>query len=351
MTAVVTAPPPPAVLPDGLTRKQLKYIKKYDTTENRDAGLITARIHESWYTPTPPQLRSGYHVIVGATLLTILIGVIAAAVVGTPDASALYYTTTQTNHGIKSAWDTVWTPLRHAYRDDMIGLIGGLAAVFVARDLYKPLTPLTKRDQREIDFHIGKWHPLGNVKDDKDLSVWQVLPLPVFVVLFGMFGFFVGNGVVMGIHWLYDNWGWYHSHVKQLAANWFSFLQGHIGEHNAAVVTRLHNSLVSSLPAKFVGLMTAFFFGRKPAKPIMDDLKRWLVKRRLIKNYRAGHRAKRAPVYYLRNFRKIYYTEQPNITASDTISWKSTLGLWTLGVFMLTAAIRGWYIVLFIVNK
>jgi hypothetical protein len=357
MTTTTVVPPKPTVLPPGLTKKQRKYVAKYDTPKNRNAGLITARIHESWYTPVPPQLRSKGHVLLGATVVTIIVGAIVAAIIGTPDASALYYGTTQTNHGVKGAWDTVWTPLRHAYRDCMTGLFGGLAAVFVTRDLYKPLKPLTPLDQREIAFSLPlpftskRWHPLGNVKDDQELSAGQVLALPVTVILGALFGFFVGEFLLFAVHWAYTNVTWYHNWVKSTFGSSTSFLNAHLSEHNAALATRIHNSLVASLPLKLVGLLAAFFFGRRFAKPCMDDLKRELVRRRLVKNFHAGQPNKRAPWYYLRNFRMIYYTEQPNVTTADKIPLHTTIGLGVLLFTMLGLAGAGWYILLYVANK
>jgi hypothetical protein len=45
-------------------------------------------------------------------------------------------------------------------------------------------------------------------------------------------------------------------------------------------------------PVKLIGYASAFFFGRRPAKGVFDDLQLWFVERRILMHTIGFHRAK-----------------------------------------------------------
>jgi hypothetical protein len=162
--ATITYLRPPTTAGLSLSKKQLKFIKKYeDVSDDR----LTQTILDSWYRPIPPPLNKRHKVLI-SLLLLLVVGTIIGTVFGTPEMSAIYWLTTQWNHSIKHTWDnSVPTGFRHSFRDCGIGVMGGLWIVFVNRNRYKPLKPLSKLDKLEI-----KWH-ISNVKDDHPFTIQQ----------------------------------------------------------------------------------------------------------------------------------------------------------------------------------
>lgn len=326
---------------EGLTRKQRKSLKKYADVDLND---LTDTIWSSW-TRKIPRPR----IWLLPALLIVIVGSVIGVLFATPDMSAVYYLTTQTNEHVKTFWDSsVPTFWRHAFRDNSIGLAAGLFIVFVSTNRYKVLKPLTKWDKWEINFHIFRLHPISNPKDDRPFSIAQMIGSFIMMFPYASFGWFLSEGIIL----LVTHVGFIQHGLEHIFGGVMPLLKQHTSAHGAAILDRMHDSMVDKWPGKVTGLMMAFFFGRRPIKGTMGDLQLWLVQQRYLRNAHADRPEQSAPWYYLPNWRATY--NDVRTTGAAAIENHGAKVVWTMRFAMimsLALAAYGWYVLMYIAHK
>ena len=192
--------------------------------------------------------------------------------IGTLIVVALYYLAFQTIAGVKYDWDHAltgglhfwglhvhlallskahWSQWRHLIRNVGEGLLGGILGQAVIWNHYK-VRPRARNwiDRIEIALHIP------NLKDERRTSGWQMLALPLLVLVYAIPGFLIGAGVAS---WITHNIG----HLHQVSSD--------------PVITSLWTGNVSQ---KVVGLFASIVFARRVGRGVYDDLQLLLAERR-----------------------------------------------------------------------
>jgi hypothetical protein len=199
---------------------------------------------------------------------------VALVHIGTLIVVALYYLAFQTIPGVKYDWDHAltgglhfwgvhvhlallskahWTEWRHLIRNVGEGLLGGVLGQAIIWNHFKVKPkPRSRIDELEIKLHIP------NLKDERRTSGWQMLALPLLVLIFAIPGFAVGAAVSHLVQH-----GIAHLHVHQVSAN--------------AVVQSLWTSNVSQ---KIVGLFASIVFARRVGRGVYDDVQLLFAERR-----------------------------------------------------------------------
>lgn len=206
--------------------------------------------------------------------------------VGTLIVVAIYYLAFQVIPGVKYDWDHAltgqlhfwdlhvhlallskahWAQWRHLIRNVGEGLLGGVLAQAIVWNHYKRRPrPPTRVDKFEIALHIP------NLRDNRRTSGWQLLALPLLVLVYAIPGFAIGAGVAHLIQH-----GLAHVHVHEVSSD--------------AVVRSLWTGKVSQ---KVVGLFASFVFARRVGRGVYDDLQLFFAERRraLGRPLRAYHK-------------------------------------------------------------
>ncbi len=190
--------------------------------------------------------------------------------VGTLIVVALYYLAFETIPGVKYDWDHLftgglhfwglhvhlallakahWASWRHLVRNVGEGLLGGVLAQAIIWNHFKVKPkPRSGIDKFEIGLHIP------NLKDERRTSGWQMLALPVLILLYAIPGFAIGAGVRQLIL--------AHVHVNQLSSD------------------QVAQSLwTANVPQKVVGLFASFVFARRVGRGIYDDVQLFFAER------------------------------------------------------------------------
>lgn len=177
--------------------------------------------------------------------LQLLVAAVVLAYVGQLVFVAVYYLVFEVDPTVRHAWhqaisNSQW---RHSLRDHGEGLFGGLFGVAAVWNHYRKRRPVKWYDEVEMKLDIA------NVKDKNPLTAREFFLLLVYVPLYAIPGFIAGEILVLLIH--HD-----------------SFIWSHVRHHWSA-----------SFDDKLVGYGAAFFFGRRPAKAVFDDLQLWTAER------------------------------------------------------------------------
>jgi hypothetical protein len=194
--------------------------------------------------------------------------------VGTLIVVALYYLAFQTIPGVKYDWDHLltgglhfwglhvhlallskahWAEWRHLVRNVAEGLLGGVLGQAIIWNHFKVKPkPRSRVDKLEIALHIP------NLKDNRRTSAWQMLALPLLVLVYAIPGFAIGAGVSHLIQH-----GLAHIHLHQVSSD--------------AVVQSLWTRSVSQ---KVVGLFASFVFARRVGRGVYDDVQLFFAERR-----------------------------------------------------------------------
>ena len=260
--------------------------------------------------------------------------------VGTLIVVALYYLAFQTIPGVKYDWDHLltgglhfwglhvhvkllstahWAEWRHLIRNVGEGLLGGVLAQAIVWNHFKRRSMRRHRiDELEIALHIP------SLKDDRRTSGWQLLALPLLVLLYAVPGFAIGAGAARLIQH-----GVAHVHVHQLSSD--------------AVIQSLWTGRV---PEKVVGLFASFVFARRVGRGVYDDLQLFFAERRhaLGKPLAPYHRL--VPTFEAR-----YNGVTSADAARDSIAARSRWTTFLLAVLIplgIGLAIFGFYVLAFI---
>jgi hypothetical protein len=203
--------------------------------------------------------------------LLLIVDGLALVHIGTLIVVALYYLAFQTIPGVKYNWDHLltgglhfwglhvhlallskahWADLRHLIRNVGEGLLGGVLGQAIIWNHFKVKPkPRTRVDEFEIALHIP------NLRDNRSTSAWQMLALPLLVLIYAIPGFLIGDGLRALIIT-------HHIHLHQVSAD------------------RVIQSLwTANLPQKVVGLFASFVFARRVGRGLYDDVQLFFAER------------------------------------------------------------------------
>ena len=146
-----------------------------------------------------------------------------------------------------------WTQWRHLIRNVGEGLLGGVLGQAIIWNHYrvKP-RPRSRIDEVEIALHIP------NLKDDRPTSAWQMLVLPLLVLIYAIPGFAIGAGV---------------SHLVQHGL-------AHVHVHQVSSLSVVRSLWTANVPEKVIGLFASFVFGRRVGRGVFDDVQLFFAERR-----------------------------------------------------------------------
>jgi hypothetical protein len=242
-------------------------------------------------------------------------------------AVALYYDVFETIPAVTRWWHrAIPDPtLRHAVRDVGEGLLGGLGGVFAVRNRYKVHRPRNRLDTIEIDYLR-----IPNVKDDRRSSLWWLLGLPVLVLIYAQVGFWAAFGIVQAAQGLIH-------HVPLVAAS-------NVGGH-PSLSARITEAVARQWPQKLMGYTAAFFFGRRPAKAVFDDLQLWQCEKQVLRGRTTP------PWYYPPTWRATFHDVQASgAPAAERHGRAPSWALRAAGLVGVALVAQGAFIVLVVAN-
>ena len=260
--------------------------------------------------------------------------------VGTLIVVALYYLTFQTIPGVKNDWDHAltgglhfwglhvhlallskahWAEWRHLIRNVGEGLLGGVLGQAIIWNHFrvKP-KPRNWVDKLEIALHIP------NLKDDRRTSGWQMLALPLLVLVYAIPGFAIGAGVA---HLIQHSLA--HVHLHQVSSD--------------AVVQSLWTGNVSQ---KVVGLFASIVFSRRVGRGVYDDVQLFFAERRRAVGKPLSIYHKLVPTFAAR-YNGINSTESAAAAVDEHDRWASWILVGSIPVGIGLAAF-GYYVLAYI---
>jgi hypothetical protein len=309
-----------------LSPKQLNYQRLYADVDRR---RLTDNIVASWHKPAPAPLATFKQNPRKFILNKLELLVVAAlfAYIGMLIVAACYYGVFETTDTMNNWWHG-FIPndeVRHAIRDVGEGLLGGILGVTMVRNRYKPLKPLTWLDRLEIRLHIA------NVKDDKPLSIWQVLATPFLVIIYANVGFWMALGAAY-----YIRHGLQHSTLESIPAP----------GNGKSLISRAEFTVTASWPEKLIGYASAFFMGRRPAKGVCDDLQWYMAQQRVLSG------AYQPPLYWVPTWKASFNEAQADKAAgaADHGAWPERI-IKTIALIGFGLACWGFYIMTVIAKR
>lgn len=282
----------------------------------------------------PPPLVTRRHPIKYTRIQIQLLGVkVVAAYIGVCIVAALYYLIFEKIGAVHTLWHEAvpQDALRHAIRQVWEGLNAGIVGIALAWNHYKK-KPKERGllDKLECKLHIP------NVRDDKALSVWQLLALIVLVPVYALFGFFIGLHIV---DWINNDW--HHTITHFLPATEPAQVTAN------SLWEKVYKVFTESWGYKLVGFCAAFFFGRRPAMGVIDDLQTKFAQRRIV----AGRKLR---WYHTAPFKGRYndLCAKEGVTGAQASEERTSTGL-TIAVRLLIPvtfglACYGWYVLNYI---
>ena len=260
--------------------------------------------------------------------------------IGTLIVVALYYLAFETIPGVKYDWDHAltgglhfwgahvhlallskahWATWRHLIRNVGEGLLGGVLGQAIIWNHWrvKP-KPRSRVDRIEIALHIP------NLRDDRRTSGWQILMLPVLVLIYAIPGFAVGAGVSHLIQH-----GLAHVHVQQVSSD--------------AVIQSLWTGHVAE---KVVGLFASIVFARRVGRGVYDDMQLLFAERRKASGKPLARYHKLVPTFAAR-YNSIGSTEEAVAAVGGHDRWASRIFVALIPVGIALAAF-GYYVLAYI---
>ncbi|MDQ6782246.1 MAG: hypothetical protein M3063_02125 [Actinomycetota bacterium] len=212
----------------------------------------------------PPPLVTLKHPAKWAVNMVQLLGAAAVlAYYGTQIIAGLYYLCFEVNPTITSEWHHLIADggLRHNIRDIGEGFLGGLLAKQVIWNHYKRRSAQNRLDKLEVRLGIA------NVKDEKRLSVWQLMASPPLAVLYAIPGLLVASA---GIY-LFHRYGTHlHGDVASLRPK------------PTTLWSKVNATWTQNWQKKVLGYGASLFFGRRPVKGVFDDVQLWFAEQLVI---------------------------------------------------------------------
>jgi hypothetical protein len=194
--------------------------------------------------------------------IKLLIAALVLAHVGTLIVVGGYYLLFEVYRPFTDTWHAAVSDngTRHLLRNVYEGVLGGTLAQLVVWNHYSKTRSeaLSRLDRVEFKLHIP------NVKDMRGLSGWQLVLLPLFVIVYAIPGLLVGAGVV----WLIKHG----LHEAVLL---------HSGTTGRSTWAHIQMLWTSNYDQKLIGLFASVFLGRRVMRGVADDLQGVFASRRV----------------------------------------------------------------------
>lgn len=260
--------------------------------------------------------------------------------VGTLIVVALYYLAFQTIPGVKYDWDHLltgglhfwgvhvhltllsrahWAVWRHLIRNVGEGLLGGVLGQAIIWNHFKHQPkPRNWIDRVEIALHIP------NLKDERRTSGWQLMALPVLVLVYAIPGFAIGAGVARLIQH-----GLAHVHLHQVSSD--------------AVIQNLWTANISQ---KIIGLFASIVFARRVGRGVYDDLQLFYAERRRAASKPLAAYHKLVPTFAAR-YNGVSSIEAAAVSVGARGRWATWLLVGSIPIGLALAAF-GYYVLAYI---
>lgn len=172
--------------------------------------------------------------------------------VGTLIVVALYYLLFETNPHMTQWWhDAVSNSnLRHDIRNVAEGLLGGLLALGANYYRKKPKPPNVV-DKVEHWFRF-----IPNARYENKVRWWEVVIMPVLVLVYGAVGF---------------------------VASYYALRYAHVHPPHMHNPNLFQELWVDGYDQKIMGFVAAYFFGKRPAKGVMNHVQLYFAENRVAK--------------------------------------------------------------------
>jgi hypothetical protein len=235
----------------------------------------------------------------------LLIAAVVLTYIGIEMAAGFYYLLFELWPPMTEWWHHLVpdSELRHNIRSAGQGLLGGLLGQTVVWNHFRKIKPSKNWLDR---FEI--WSRIPNLKDDRRLSVWQLIMTTPLALTYAMVGFFGAREILSAIH----------HNLFGLASflQWIeTFLDTSLPAPPRTVWNWIRSSWNSGYEVKLIGYSASFFFGRRPARGVFDDLQLFFVEQRLVAN-------KPLRWYHLPTFQARYNgLKGQHITATEFGGW------------------------------
>lgn len=224
-------------------------------------------IAEATQVSLPPPLTTIRHPLRYAWNMTQqLLWTVLLAYLGMLFFVTVYYLAFEVNPTVLAAWHHLVgsSDVRHLIRNVGEGLFGGLFARSVAWNHYRKSVTgpgLSKADR--VEQRLG----IPNLRDARPLAWWHPLSLLGLVPVYAVPGFLVGLGIRYA--YLHDMAG-FHGSVGWLSG----FLRVHLSTQPqvTTMTDRLTAGFQANWDQKLIGYLAAFFFARRVASAVIDDL-------------------------------------------------------------------------------
>jgi hypothetical protein len=236
--------------------------------------------------------------------------------VGTLIVVALYYLAFQTIPGVKYDWDHLltgglhfwglhvhlallspahWADWRHLIRNVGEGLLGGILGQAIIWNHFKVKPkPRTRVDDLEIALHIP------NLKDNRRTSAWQMLALPLLVLVYAIPGFAIGAGLR-------------------------ALILAHINVHQVSSSHVVQSLWTANVPQKVVGLFASFVFARRVGRGIYDDVQLFFAERL---------RASGKPLRFYHRLVPTFVARYNSVSADDAAAAVDTRERWATWILV-----------------
>ncbi len=236
--------------------------------------------------------------------------------VGTLIVVALYYLAFQTIPGVKYDWDHLltgglhfwglhvhlallsaahWADWRHLIRNVGEGLLGGILGQAIIWNHFKVKPkPRSRVDDFEIALHIP------NLKDNRRTSAWQMLVLPLLVLVYAIPGFAIGAALR-------------------------ALILAHINVHQVSSSHVVQSLWTANVPQKVVGLFASFVFARRVGRGIYDDVQLFFAERL---------RASGKPLRFYHRLVPTFVARYNSVSADDAAAAVDTRERWATWILV-----------------
>lgn len=197
--------------------------------------------------------------------------------------AGVYYFCFETTDTMNNLWHHVPTGPRHDIRDYGEGLFGGLLGQLIVWNHQHAIKATFKKVNFLDKFEMNVLG-LANLKDDIALKLSQFAKSVPAVLAYALPGFlFLAPFVIFLVHHFNGD--------LSTGGNWaYAHTFGHLPSQTRGTWSLIGNTLTDNWQKKVPAYGAAFFWGRRPAKPMFDDIQLWVCEW-MFKNGKVMHHA------------------------------------------------------------
>lgn len=250
---------------------------------------------------------------------------------------AVYYLLWETTPTMKHLWDDVLVPnsdLRHNIRNIGETLLGGILAQSIVWNHFKKKVRKKPSliDKLEIKLHIP------NPKDGRPFSVVQLVLVVPLILLYATPGFIVGYELVHVFH---------HAHTIAVTYG-LTKATTPVAVTHSSIGLRMEQLWTQDWPKKLIGFGASFFFGRRPARGVMDDVQLLFAQRRvqLYTDHKTSTLTRwyHSPTFQAR-VNSVWKEPSSNLVVHDKLLKRVVILFVPIGLGL---AVFGWYVLAYI---